>query len=38
MGISYLPNTDEDRRAMMAAIGIRSIDELFADIPEEVRL
>ncbi|HEY8394998.1 MAG TPA: aminomethyl-transferring glycine dehydrogenase subunit GcvPA [Thermaerobacter sp.] len=38
MGISYIPHTDADRRAMMAAIGISSIDELFADIPEEVRL
>jgi len=29
----YLPHTPADRRAMMAAIGISSIDELFADVP-----
>lgn len=34
----YLPNTDEDRRAMLAAIGAKDIAELFADIPEETRL
>jgi glycine dehydrogenase subunit 1 len=34
----YLPNTGEDRRAMLAAIGAGSVAELFADIPEETRL
>lgn len=34
----YLPLTDADRRAMMAAIGISSIDELFADVPQSARL
>lgn len=34
----YLPNTDRDRQAMMAAIGVSSIEELFADIPEATRL
>ncbi len=34
----YLPLTDADRQAMLAKIGVRSIDELFADIPEPVRL
>jgi glycine dehydrogenase subunit 1 len=34
----YIPNTEEDRARMMAAIGISSIDELFADIPEELKL
>ena len=38
MAIDYIPHTDEDRQAMMAAIGIRSIEELFADIPEPLRL
>ena len=33
----YIPHTDDDRRKMLAAIGISSIDQLFADIPEEVR-
>jgi glycine dehydrogenase subunit 1 len=33
----YLPQTDQDKREMMEALGISSVDELFADIPEEVR-
>ncbi len=38
MGSPYLPLTDEDRRAMLQALGFRSIDELFARIiPEEAR-
>ena len=34
----YIPNTDDDRRAMLEAIGIRSVDELFADIPSDFRI
>lgn len=34
----YLPHTEEDRREMLATIGVGSIDELFRDIPEELRL
>jgi glycine dehydrogenase subunit 1 len=34
----YTSVTDEDRREMLAAIGISSMEELFADIPEGVRL
>jgi glycine dehydrogenase subunit 1 len=33
----YLPHTTQDRREMMAAIGISSIDELFTDVPAEVQ-
>ena len=33
----YLVNTDSDRREMLAEIGVESIDELFSDIPEEVK-
>ena len=33
----YSPNTDADRRAMLDAIGVDSVDELFADIPEQHR-
>ncbi|MDX2143981.1 MAG: aminomethyl-transferring glycine dehydrogenase subunit GcvPA [Rhodospirillaceae bacterium] len=29
----YLPLSDENRRDMLAAIGVGSVDELFADIP-----
>ena len=34
----YLPLSDTDRRAMLAKIGVRSIDDLFADVPAAVRL
>jgi glycine dehydrogenase subunit 1 len=34
----YTSATDDDRRAMLDAIGVSSIDELFEDIPEELRL
>jgi glycine dehydrogenase subunit 1 len=35
--VSYLSLTDADRDAMLAAIGVASVDELFRDIPEGVR-
>jgi glycine dehydrogenase subunit 1 len=34
----YTSATDADRRAMLEAIGVESIDDLFADVPEGVRL
>jgi glycine dehydrogenase subunit 1 len=33
----YLPMTETDRDEMLKTIGVSSIDELFADIPEKVR-
>ncbi|ATA60647.1 (aminomethyl-transferring) [Geobacillus stearothermophilus] len=33
----YLPMTEEDKQEMLRTIGVASIDELFADIPEQVR-
>ena len=33
----YLPLTDGDRRAMLAKIGVDSIDALFRDVPEGAR-
>ncbi len=33
----YIPNTAEDRREMLASIGVSSIEALFADIPAAVR-
>lgn len=33
----YLPMTEEDRAEMLKTIGVRSVDDLFADIPESVR-
>ncbi len=32
----YLPHSSADRRTMLASIGVFLIDDLFADIPEEV--
>src|SRR5208337_2477332 len=34
----YLPKSPADRAAMLQAIGIRSVDELFSPIPAEYRL
>lgn len=34
----YLPHTDTDRKAMLEAIGVASIDDLFTDVPEAARL
>jgi glycine dehydrogenase subunit 1 len=36
--VSYLALTDADREAMLDAIGVSSVEELFADLPEGVRL
>src|SRR5699024_11905112 len=37
MGFRYLPMTEEDKQAMLDDIGIDSTDELFSDIPSDVR-
>ena len=34
----YLPLSDTDRREMLAAVGAKSIDDLFVDVPEAARL
>ncbi len=34
----YLPLTDADRGEMLSVIGVRSVDELFRDVPEAARL
>jgi glycine dehydrogenase subunit 1 len=34
----YVPHTDEDRSEMLAAIGVNSLDQLFEDIPPDLRL
>ena len=33
----YIPNTDDDRAAMLDAVGVKSIDDLFHDIPAPFR-
>lgn len=35
--MSYIPNTDADRAAMLKAIGVNNVDELFRDVPEALR-
>ncbi|WP_313553008.1 aminomethyl-transferring glycine dehydrogenase subunit GcvPA [Brevundimonas sp.] len=34
----YLPLTPDDRTAMLAAIGAKTIDDLFVDVPDSARL
>jgi glycine dehydrogenase subunit 1 len=36
--MGYILNTAEDQRAMLAAIGVASLEELFALVPAELRL
>jgi glycine dehydrogenase subunit 1 len=38
VGTGYLALTEADREAMLQAIGVSSVAELFADVPEQVRL
>lgn len=33
----YLPMTEEDKKSMLETIGVKSVDELFSDIPESVQ-
>lgn len=33
----YIPHTEDDVRAMLATIGVESIDELFREVPEDMR-
>ncbi|HWF36379.1 MAG TPA: glycine dehydrogenase, partial [Solirubrobacteraceae bacterium] len=35
---SYVSATEADRREMLAEIGVGSIEDLFADIPQSLRL
>lgn len=35
---SYLPHTEEDRRAMLGAVGVNQVEELFVDIPANLML
>lgn len=38
MSRHYLPHTDEERAAMLETLGLNTIEDLFNDIPEQVRL
>ena len=33
----FIPHTDADREAMLSAIGVERLGDLFADVPEDVR-
>ena len=33
----YFPHTESDLKAMMAKVGIDSLDELYAEVPEQIR-
>ena len=35
--MTYSPHTDADRAAMLGAIGVENVDDLFADVPPAVR-
>ena len=35
--MSYIPNTDTDRAEMLSAIGVASVDDLFAPIPKALQ-
>jgi glycine dehydrogenase subunit 1 len=37
-GLSYVLNTPDDQRAMLAAIGVSSLEELFSNVPAHLRL
>ena len=34
----YLPLTEADRKAMLGVIGAKSVDDLFRDVPDALRL
>ena len=33
----YFPHTDEDLQAMMEKVGVKSLDDLYAEVPDEIR-
>lgn len=35
--MAFIPHTEQDRLAMLEAIGVKSIDELYEAVPEQVR-
>lgn len=34
----YIPNTSDDEKRMLEAIGAKSVDSLFSDVPDELKL
>lgn len=37
MGLRYIPMTDKDKQEMLEVIGVQSTEELFSEIPEQIR-
>ncbi|HHT71187.1 MAG: aminomethyl-transferring glycine dehydrogenase subunit GcvPA [bacterium] len=37
MGWHYLPHTDDERAAMLETLGLNTVEDLFIDIPDQVR-
>ena len=37
MNYKYFPHTKDDLKVMMEKVGIKSLDELYAQIPESIR-
>lgn len=38
MAFKYFPHTDEDIKLMLDKIGVQRLEDLYADVPENVRL
>ena len=36
-GYKYFPHTEADLKAMMEKVGVASLDELYAEVPSEIR-
>ena len=36
MGFAYFPHTPDDIRSMLERIGVATIDDLYADVPDDV--
>lgn len=33
----YIPHTPDDLQEMLSVVGVRTLDDLFADIPQDMR-
>ena len=36
--MTYIPNTDANRKSMMSTLGIKSVEDLLTIIPDDVRI
>ena len=37
MAFKYFPHTEQDIKDMLARVGVKSLDDLYADVPEQIR-